>query len=395
MKTIFRLIYDVLSIGVIILVILLSPFRFIYKKLHSSPVQSLWLGTPIITLAFKAKAESLLGVKSKSLVYETYFITQAFDYNLSQWITFPLVGKLCSLLIFGWACIWADRLHLYCDRGLLFSWQPLQINLKELIVYKLLGIQVFFWTYGADVRSQITTQKLGEPNCCTECNLVGQACICNESKRLKYIGKLQQYSTAMFSMGDMIEYTPGSRNDLFFWPVDLDGHNRDKYQPNYPQINHNQPLHIVHAPNHRIFKGTHFLIEAVETLQAEGIAIELSLVERIPNAQALEIYRTADVIFDQCLIGFHGYFALEGMAMGKPVMCFIRKPQEYLLHPEECPIINTHIDTLKADLLKLYNSREQLRDIGIKSRQYIEKYFTLEAFAQRLQTAYKDLGISR
>lgn len=395
MKTIFRLIYDFLSIGVIILVILLSPFRFIYKKLHSSPVQSLWLGTPIITLAFKAKAESLLGVKAKSLVYETYFITQAFDYNLSQWIGFPVIGKLFSLLIFLWACIWADRLNLYCDRGLLFSWQPLQINFKELIVYKLLGIQVFFWTYGADVRSQITTQTLGEPNCCTECNVVGQACICDESKRIKYIHKLQQYSNAIFSMGDMIEYTPGSRNDLFFWPIDLYGTNSHKYQPNYPQVNHNKPLHIVHAPNHRIFKGTHFLIEAVKTLQAEGTAIELSLVERVPNEKALEIYRTADIIFDQCLIGFHGYFALEGMAMGKPVMCFIRKPQEYLLHPEECPIINTHRDTLKDDLLKLYNSREQLRDIGIKSRQYIEQYFTLEAFAQRLQTAYQDLGISR
>ncbi|MCC5635734.1 hypothetical protein LC593_07680 [Nostoc sp. CHAB 5844] len=394
MKKIFRLIYEFLSIWVIFLVILLSPLRFIYKKLTSHQIRSLWLGTPIITLAFKAKAECLLGVKARSLVYETYFITQSFDYNLSQWTRIPLVGKLTSLFIFLWACIWADRLHLYCDRGLLLSWQPLQINFRELFVYKLLGIHMFFWTYGADVRSQQTTQRLGEPNCCTECNLIGQACVCDENRRVSYIEKLKQYSTAIFSMGDMIEYTPGSRNDLFFWPIDLYGPSSHKYQPAYPQPDKHKPLRIVHAPNHRVFKGSHFLIKAVENLQLEGVSIELILVEKVPNEQALEIYRTADVIFDQCLIGFHGYFALEGMAMGKPVMCFIRKPQEYLLHPEECPIINTHIKTLEKDLRELVTNREKLQEIGVKSRQYIEKYFTLEAFAQRLQKAYQDLGIA-
>jgi len=194
-------------------------------------------------------------------------------------------------------------------------------------------------------------------------------------------------------MGDMIEYTPGSRNDLFFWPVDLNGENAHKYEPAYPKEDGEKPLRIVHASNHRTFKGTHFLIEAVENLKAEGVSIKLILVEKVPNEEALDIYRSADIVFDQCLIGFHGYFALEGMAMGKPVMCFIRKHQRYLLHPEECPIINTHVNTLKEDIRYFVDNRKELTDIGIKSRQYIEKYFTLETFAERLKKAYKELGV--
>jgi glycosyltransferase involved in cell wall biosynthesis len=128
-------------------------------------------------------------------------------------------------------------------------------------------------------------------------------------------------------------------------------------------------------------------------LQNEGLPIELVLVEKLPNHEALEVYRTADVIFDQCLIGFHGYFALEAMALGKPVMCYIRKPAEYLLHPEECPIINTHVDTLKEDLRKLISSRHELEQIGQRGRQYVERHFSREAFAGRLHEAYLDLGI--
>jgi hypothetical protein len=208
------------------------------------------------------------------------------------------------------------------------------------------------------------------------------------------IERLKKYSDAIFSMGDMKEYTPGSHNDLFFWPIDLKGPDAGKYEPVYPQTDKDKPLRIVHASNHKMFKGTHFLVEAVDNLKAQGILIELILVEKVPNKEALDIYRSADIIFDQCLIGFHGYFALEGMAMGKPVMCFLRKPEEYLLHPEECPIINIHITTLENDLRRFFEDREELRNIGVRGRKYIEKYFTIEAFALRLKKAYDDLGVS-
>ncbi|NET57861.1 MAG: glycosyltransferase [Symploca sp. SIO2E6] len=394
MRKIFWLGYDLLSTLTIALALLILPLRIITKKFSRRQPLSLWTGTPIITMAFNARAESLMGVNAKSLVYRPYFITKDFDYNLSRWTSVPIIAGLVSLAVFLWACLSVDRLHFYCDRGLLFPRKPFSLDYRELFVYKLLKIPVFFWTYGADIRSRQTTKGLGDPNCCSECTLVGKACICDEAKRIHNLEKLKHYSKAIFSMGDMIEYTPGSRNDLFFWPIDLYGANADKYEPAYPQPDATKPIRIVHAPNHRMFKGTHFLIEAVKNLQAEGIPVELTLVEKVPNDEALNIYRSADLIFDQCLIGFHGYFALEGMAMGKPVMCFIRKPQEYLLHPEECPIINTQITNLEKDICTLVENRQQLRDIGISSRQYIEKYFTLEAFAERLKTAYEDLGVT-
>ena len=393
MKVLFASgLYLVQAIALLMVMILL-PVRFLRKLCKPVRFLSLWGGRPIINMGVDARAERMLGVNAKSFVYTTYYITSAFDYNMSRWFAVPVIGKAIPFLAFIFACLFADRLHFHCDRGFLPSLRIFTFNFLELYAYRLIGIEVFLWTYGADVRSRKTTLSLGEPNCCTECTQVGRACICDETARVMNVERLKKCSTALFSMGDMIEYTPGSRNGLFFWPVDLQADNGKRYAPVYPIPDATKPLRIVHAPNHRMFKGTHFLIEAVDALQSEGVSLELILVERIPNEKALEIYRSADVVFDQCLVGFHGYFAVEAMALGKPVMCFIRKPAEYLLHADECPLINTHVSTLKDDVLKLAKNREQLRDIGITGRRYIEKYFTLEAFAQRLKMAYEELGV--
>src|SRR5947209_11820071 len=112
----------------------------------------------------------------------------------------------------------------------------------------------------------------------------------------------------------MVHYTPGSRNDLYFWPLDLSKENGKRYEPRYPDPAAAGPVRVVHAPNHQGFKGTPYLIAAVKRLQDRGLPVELRLVERGPNREALGIYRGAGVGFEQCLIGCDGAFGLEAMA---------------------------------------------------------------------------------
>lgn len=371
----------------------LYPLRWA-RRVFTRRVVSLWAGTPIITMATNARAEGLLGVDAKSLVFSTYYITDAFDYNLSRFSAIPLVGRLVPLLVLLWACVTVDRLHFYCDRGILPSRKRFTFDLRELYVYRALGIDVFFWAYGADVRNQRTARAMGDPNPCTDCDTPGRYCLCDEEAAAENMCNLARLSRAIFAgVGEMFGYTPGSIDDLFYWPLDLEADGGAKYRPVYPEPSDNRPLRIVHASNHRMFKGTRFLIEAVEQLRGEEEAIELVLVECVPNDRALELYRSADVIFDQCLMGNYGYLALEGMALGKPVMCFVRDPARYLLKPEECPIINTHVTTLKEDIRRLSRRRAELSEIGRHGRRYVETYFSLQAFANRLSAVYARLGV--
>jgi glycosyltransferase involved in cell wall biosynthesis len=290
-----------------------------------------------------------------------------------------------------WACLRYQRFHFFPDRGLLAPRERFNFHPAELSILRRLGKEVYFWTYGADVRTRRRTESLGAFHCCTLCPAPGRSCVCDDEAGAANLRRIADAATAVFAMGDMTEYTPGSRNDLFFWPVDLQADGGRRFAPRFPDPQARGPLRIVHAPNHPEFKGTRFLIEAVEELRREGHEIDLQLVQKVPNAQAVEIYRSADLIFDQCLVGFHGYFAIEAMAMGKPVLTYIRK-REYLLHPEECPLQSASAGELTERLRELVRDRSRLHELGRAGRRYVEKHFTLEAFAGRMQRAYNEIG---
>jgi glycosyltransferase involved in cell wall biosynthesis len=394
LKKTLRYSYKTAELLISCLVLLLSPIRYARRLTGQGRIRSIWAGTAIITLSNKAKAEKLLGVDSKSLVYDTYYITDDFDYNLQRYRQIPFFGRLVPLIVFGWACLFVDRLHFYCDRGLLPSFDTFTFNPLELFIYKLMRIQVFLWAYGADVRSRTVTLNSGNPNCCTDCDDIGRYCVCDESKQSRNVKRLAKLSNAIFSgVGDMFDYTPGSINDTYYWPLDLSANNGRTYRPIYPKADYSKPLRVVHSTNHRIFKGTKYLVQGIDELQAEGLNVELVLVEKVPNAQALEIYRSADIIFDNCIMGNYGFLAIEAMALGKPVLCFIRHPEKYLLNPWECPIVNIHFDSLKNDIRGFAENRDRLEAIGRKGREYVERYFSLEAFAQRLGKVYDKLGV--
>lgn len=364
--------------------------RLLTRSRRKDVRRSLWAGTPILTLPVKAQAERLLGVQADTLVYETYYLTSEFRYDLSRWNRGPGVWRslMLPLLVLLWAACRYQRFHYFCNRGLLVG-ERFEVREDELRFLKALGKEMFFYTYGADVRTRNRTLALGEPNCCTACPDPGRFCICDDERGAKHQAMLRRYATQIFALGDMVHYTPGSRNDLYFWPLDLSKDGGRRYEPRYPDPEAAGPVNVVHAPNHQGFKGTSYLVAAVKRLQERGLPVELRLVERVPNREALEIYRGADIVFDQCLIGYHGYFALEAMAMGKPVVVFLRDP---VLAPDECPMVNVRPETVEWVLEGLVKDRQRLHELGRQGRRYIERRYTVEAFAKRLDRAYRELG---
>jgi len=145
---------------------------------------------------------------------------------------------------------------------------------------------------------------------------------------------------------------------------------------------------IVHAPNHRFIKGTDSLVAATNRLREAGIEFELQLVEKVPRPQALQLFAEADIIADQFCIGAFGVFALEGLALGKPVLAYL--DEEHLGDPVfNLPIVNANPENLERVLAVLLAVPELRVRLGRAGRAAVELYQSPEALAEVWAQIYR------
>jgi glycosyltransferase involved in cell wall biosynthesis len=146
---------------------------------------------------------------------------------------------------------------------------------------------------------------------------------------------------------------------------------------------------VLHAPSSRSKKGTEHVVAACKELN-----VELEIVEGLDHREAFERYRNADVIVDQLNAGWYGVFAIEAMALGKPVVTFlhdeaVRKTEEAF--EVDVPIVNATAETLVGALRPLVESADERRRVGRASRAYVEEVHDLERMTDRLLALYAEL----
>jgi len=179
-------------------------------------------------------------------------------------------------------------------------------------------------------------------------------------------------------------------DEIFFLNPDL-GHvlpSRSKFMP-YPSVAAEDftfagvaqtqgPLIIGHAPTSRKIKGTDLVIAAVQNLRASGIDVELKLFENIRRDEALKLYAHVDVFVDQLFAGWYGAVAVELMAMGKPVIAYVREDDLVHVDPsfaKDLPILSCKPDELEQTILRLtQTSRAELNQMGRNARNFVEKW---------------------
>jgi glycosyltransferase involved in cell wall biosynthesis len=161
----------------------------------------------------------------------------------------------------------------------------------------------------------------------------------------------------------------------------------DEYRA-VPPVERERPL-VVHAPSDPEKKGTRYVVEACEQLP-----VELDVVYGVPNAEARERYKQADVVVDQMHYLWHGVFTIEAMALGKPVVTHL--DEEAVRRTEEAfgvevPIVRATPETLVAALGPLVESFEERRRLGEASRAYAEQVHDIDKVADRLIEIYESL----
>jgi glycosyltransferase involved in cell wall biosynthesis len=216
----------------------------------------------------------------------------------------------------------------------------------------------------------------------------GYYSVASDAFKRKSIARFSKLAQAAYAVNpDLLNVLPeGSKfvpyGHLFF----------EEWTPAYSQ-GHYGPLRILHAPSNRMVKGTDLILAALEELKADGYEFELLLVEGMSNALAREVYTKADILVDQLFAGWYGGLAVELMALGKPVLAYIREEDLRFIDPEmreELPIVQATPKSVKEVLRGLLETpRKDLVALGRRSRAFVERWHDPMSIAAHFKQDYE------
>ncbi len=326
-----------------------------------------------------AKAQREIGVEAFSYCMPTPYQYQV-DRTLQAQRQFDRTIELLLFLLKE--RLRFDVFQFYFGTSLTFQ------NLQDIPWLKRLGKKVFFYFAGCDIRDSKHTIETYEFSACK--HHWPMACSANRKKAIEVA---QKYADGVFvSTPDLLEFMPGST--LLPQPIDMSYFLplRDKALATATrQAKEQDPIRIVHAPSDRQIKGTIYLEQAVAELQEAGYQIDLKLIENTPYEETLRIGAEADIIVDQLLIGAYGTFAVEMMALGKPVICYIREDLQKYYSPN-MPLISANPKTITQTIKDVIHKRGKWAEIGQQGMSFAEQTHDSQIIAKTMIESYRKIS---
>jgi glycosyltransferase involved in cell wall biosynthesis len=355
-----------------------------YRRRPGEP-RIVWGTAPVINMKYHSRAARLMGYESETVVESVMAMHRPED---CDWVTsdperrpfgrmraFPplLRANLDPYRTLAWAIRRFDVFVYYSSSTAL---RHTPAKFLELQLLKLARKRLVLLAYGADVHATTRMKGLLFKHALS---MDYPEFVRHPEETLRTLHYCSRYADHIVSGVDWVEYMP-------WWDSLTCGHfaiDTEEWKPSPRPFRPGETIKVLHAPNHREIKGTRFLIEACEELQAEGYPIELQVVEGVPNERLRELMRECDIIADQFIMGWYALFAIEGMALGKPVLCYLRPDllELYTLYSFAggCPVFDTPPLQIKDRLRELVEDPQLRAELGEQGRRYVEAHHSLES----------------
>lgn len=346
--------------------------------------------TPIISNKYWSNALKEIGIESETLMQSYYSnINKKSDFDLYFDDLIPKIFhikyiKNATSFFFVWLYIIKNaKMVVMPFSGIIFHrffWKA------ELLLFRLNHIKIIVLPYGGDAymyskvrdKSLQNSLLISYPNAAKE-----------EQRITNQVFFWSKYADIIFTGFMSCDGMP--RWDITIWNYFHADENEWKKKKKYSMNNGiNGAVKVIHTPNHQGFKGTKYLINAVEALQLEGLQVELILLEKIPNLKVRELMQEVDIMAEQFIATAYALSGIEGMLTGLPVMANLDNEVYTTVFRRysflnECPILSTTPETLKENLRLLITNPELRQELGELGRKYAEKYHSYE-MAQYLFT---------
>lgn len=349
---------------------------------------------PIISHVHHKKALEKKGYSVETFVNSVYFISEDFDVRTDLWFSSSWMKTLLLPVVgFIWTAFRYRTVYLYFHGGFLGLGTVWLWHIEPLL-YRLAGTKVVVMPYGSDIQDMSRSRNLIFKNAISRDYPSFRF---NRVAISKKIDLWTRRASHVISGCDWVHY-------MYHWDTLMLGHfsiDTDEWHTDSHRDfrKKGDPIKILHAPNHRSIKGTEYFIRAVEELKAEGFSVELILAEGVSNNTIKEMISSTDIVADQLIVGWYAMFALEGMSMKKPVLCYLEAELEDLyvhaglVQRGELPIINCNIDNVRDVLRGLLEDPSVFRDIGERSRCFVIKHHSLQAVGAVFDKINRSIGI--
>ncbi len=268
------------------------------------------------------------------------------------------------------------------------SWN---INYLELPLLKRLNKRIVITFQGCDARIKTESRRRFQTSACAECDVAW----CSERLdriRQRRARKVLRHADQIFALNpDLLHFLPGGE---FLPYASVNPAEWMEGGGSRATLSAAGPIRILHMPTNRSIKGTHYVERAYGRLKAWGFPVKLVLVEGVPHAAVEELIRQADLVVDQVLVGWYGAFAVEAMALKKPVLCYLREEdvKQFVPFGDRIPIVRTTKETLADDLARLLKDVASWEQIGEAGRCFVEKWHDPIRIARRTIAAYRGNG---
>lgn len=258
----------------------------------------------------------------------------------------------------------------------------------EMALYRIHGRALFIHYQGDDARQgDVLLERFKD----SIAHHVSNEYYCRQTDAFKrsMISKMTNYCAQVYAVNPDLMYVlqPNARF-IPYCHIML-----DDWLPIFIDPASTAPLRIGHAPSHRGVKGSDIIVAALEKLKLEGYPFELDLIEGVSRDVAREHYAEFDILIDQLHVGWYGGVAVEAMALGKPVLVYIRE-EDLQFIPEQMrddlPFIVVNANNIETILRKIMAMpRSELLDIAQRSRKYVERWHDPARIASEILRDYR------
>lgn len=235
-----------------------------------------------------------------------------------------------------------------------------------------------------DLKKEIS--KIEDGNICNNCGW-GDS-VCTDEKNIEKFNILNNYFDIFLGFPD-IESTQYRQITYEYKSLDLDLWKPFIEIPEKFKLPETRNLRILHSffkdnreNNGKNIKGSPFIVEAINRLKREGFEVEYFYINDVESKNMRYYQAQADIVIEQLIYGWWGSTGLECMALGKPVICYLRedaKQNFFKNFPEynSLPIIEANTSNIYEVLKKVVVDKKYRDDKSNESRKFAESFFDI------------------